>query len=221
MPRTHGRLRILIADDHELVRNGIRALLEADRHFEVVAQACDGKEAVEKAQSAQPDLAIVDITMPTLDGLEATSRIRSVSPATKILILTMHESDQMVKRVLGAGATGYVLKSDLAQQLVRAVKSVAQGKVFLTPAVSRIVLDSFLQTKQSQPTPYPEGYRPSARESEVIRLLAQGKSNKQVATMLGITVRTVETHRARIMMKLGIHSIVDLVHYANTHGITA
>lgn len=213
------KLRILIADDHELVRNGIQALLRADKNFDVVAQVGNGKEAVERAELLQPDLAIVDITMPVLDGLEATSRIRNASPNTRILVLTMHESDQMVRRVLGAGATGYVLKSDLAHQLVRAVRSVAQGKVFLTPAVSQIVLDSFLQAKR-EPQPFArEEYAPSARETEVIRLLAQGSSNKQIALLLGIAVRTVETHRAKIMLKLGLHSIVELVHYADNHGM--
>lgn len=219
MSNCNNKLRILIADDHELVRNGIRALLVANKHFDVVAQVGNGKEAVERAELLQPDLAILDITMPALDGLEATGRIRNACPNTRILVLTMHESDQMVRRVLGAGATGYVLKSDLAHQLVKAVRSVAQGKVFLTPAVSQIVLDSFLQTKKEpQPSDRRE-YTPSRRETEVIRLLAQGSSNKEIASILGIAVRTVETHRAKIMLKLGLHSIVDLVHYAELHGM--
>lgn len=219
MSNCQKKLRILIADDHELVRNGIRALLQADKTFEVVALAANGMEAVESAEALQPDLAIMDITMPTLDGLEATRKIRGVSPNTKILVLTMHESDQMVRRVLGAGATGYVLKSDLSHQLVKAVRSVAQGKTFLTPAVSQIVLDSFLQT-QREPRPFDrKEYSPSSRETEVIRLLAQGNSNKQISSVLGIAVRTVETHRAKIMLKLGLHSIVELVHYAENHGM--
>lgn len=214
------KLRILIADDHQLVRDGIRTVLKANRNFRVVAQAVDGNDAIEKAKAVRPDLAILDITMPVLDGLDATQKILQVSPNTKILVLTMHESDQMVRRVLGAGAAGYVLKSDLAQQLVKAVKCVAQGRTFLSPAVSTIVLNSFLQVKREGALPETKKYTPSSRETEVIRLLAHGKTNKEVSSILGIAVKTVESHRAKIMLKLGIHSLVDLVHYANTQGIT-
>lgn len=220
MPSKSEKLRILIADDHQLVRDGIRTVLKANRNFRVVAQAVDGNDAIEKAKAVRPDLAILDITMPVLDGLDATQKILQVSPNTKILVLTMHESDQMVRRVLGAGAAGYVLKSDLAQQLVKAVKCVAQGGTFLSPAVSTIVLNSFLQVKREGALPETKKYTPSSRETEVIRLLAHGKTNKEVSSILGIAVKTVESHRAKIMLKLGIHSLVDLVHYANTHGIT-
>jgi DNA-binding NarL/FixJ family response regulator len=213
------RLRILVADDHELVRRGIRALLRVRRGWTVVGEAMNGREAVEKANRLKPDVAILDISMPDLDGLQVTRRIREVVPTTEVVILTMHESDQMVRRVLDAGALGYVLKSDLATQLVKAVKEVSAGKQFLTPRISDIVLKGFLKTgNQVGATGYSQA-RPTSREIEVIRLLAEGKANKEIAVRLGITVRTVETHRAKIMLKLGLHSLTELIHYAIRHKI--
>ena len=214
MTRAAKKLRILLADDHELVRRGIRGLLRARRGWKVVGEAVNGREAVEKTSKLKPDVAIIDISMPDLDGLQATRQIREATPNTEVVILSMHESDQMVRRVLEAGALGYVLKSDLATHLVRAVKDVSGGKLFLTPKVSGIVLKGFLKTASQ---PGPAGHlqvRPTPREVEIIRLLAEGNSNKKVAADLGITVRTVETHRAKIMLKLGLHSLAELLHYA-------
>jgi DNA-binding NarL/FixJ family response regulator len=152
--------------------------------------------------------------MPDLDGLQATRKIREESPATKVVVLTMHESDQMVRRVLDAGALGYVLKSDLATHLVKAVKDVSRGKLFLTPKVSDIVLKCFLKTGNQPDAAEQSQARPTPREVEIIRLVAKGKANKEIAAQLGITVRTVETHRAKIMNKLGLHSVAELIHYA-------
>jgi DNA-binding NarL/FixJ family response regulator len=219
MTRGTKKLRILVADDHELVRRGIRGLLRARRGWTVVGEAMNGREAVEKANRLKPDVAIVDISMPDLDGLQATRQIRDTAPTSQVVVLTMHESDQMVRRVLDAGALGYVLKSDLAAHLVKAVKNVSAGKLFLTPRVSDIVLKGFLKTGDQ---PYQAGHsraRPTPREVEIIRLLAEGKANKKIAAELGITVRTVETHRARIMLKLGLHSLTELIHYAIRHEI--
>jgi DNA-binding NarL/FixJ family response regulator len=212
-------LRILVADDHELVRRGIRGLLRARRGWTVVGEAVNGREAVEKANRLKPDVAILDISMPDLDGLQATRRIREAVPTTEVVVLTMHESDQMVRRVLDAGARGYVLKSDLATHLVKAVKDVCAGKMFLTPRVSDIVVRGFLTTgEESDPTEHSQA-RPTPREVEIIRLLAEGKANKEIAAKLGITIRTVETHRAKIMLKLGLHSLAELIHYAIRHKI--
>jgi DNA-binding NarL/FixJ family response regulator len=212
-------LRILVADDHELVRRGIRGLLRARRGWTVVGEAMNGREAVEKANRLKPDVAILDISMPDLDGLQATRRIREAVPTTEVVVLTMHESDQMVRRVLDAGARGYVLKSDLATHLVKAVKDVCAGKMFLTPRVSDIVVRGFLATgEESDPTEHSQA-RPTPREVEIIRLLAEGKANKEIAAKLGITIRTVETHRAKIMLKLGLHSLAELIHYAIRHKI--
>jgi len=219
MTRGTKRLRILVADDHELVRRGIRGLLRARRGWTVVGEAMNGREAVEKTNRLKPDVAILDISMPGLDGLQATRRIRETVPTTEVVVLTMHESDQMVRRVLDAGALGYVLKSDLATQLVKAVKDVSAGKQFLAPRVSDIVLKGFLKTGNQVDTTGHSQVRPTPREVEVIRLLAEGKANKEIAVELGITIRTVETHRAKIMLKLGLHSLTELIHYAIRHKI--
>jgi DNA-binding NarL/FixJ family response regulator len=219
MTRGAKRLRILVADDHELVRRGIRGLLRARRGWTVVGEATNGLEAVDKANRLKPDVAILDISMPDLDGLQATRRIREAVPTTDVVVLTMHDSDQMVRRVLDAGALGYVLKSDLATHLVKAVNSVSGGKLFLTPRVSDIVLKGFLMTgNQSDPTKHSQA-RPTRREVEIMCLLAEGKANKEIAVELGITTRTVETHRAKIMLKLGLHSLAELIHYAIRHKI--
>jgi DNA-binding NarL/FixJ family response regulator len=166
------------------------------------------------ASKLKPDIAIIDLTMPDLDGLQATRQIREESPTTKVVVLTMHESDQMVRRVLDAGALGYVLKSDLAAHLVKAVKDVSMGKLFLTPRVSDIVLKGFLKNGNGRDAMEQSQARPTPREAEIIRLLAEGKANKAIAAELGITVRTVETHRAKIMLKLSLHSVAELIHYA-------
>lgn len=208
------KLRILIADDHGLVRRGARAVLQSRHGWRVVGEAANGREAVEKTIKLKPDVAIVDISMPELDGVEVVRQVREAVPATKILVLTMHESDQMVRRALDAGAHGYLLKSDLTECLAKAVKAIADAKRFLTPRVSEIVLDGFLKTKSDHQQGERRGMRTTPREIEIIRLLAEGKSNKEIAALLGITVRTVETHRAKIMLKLGLHSLAELIHYA-------
>lgn len=206
-------VRIVVADDHELVRRGIRDLLQIQRCWKVVGEAAGGREAVEKVKKLRPDIAILDITMPEMDGLETTRQIREVVPETRVLILTMHESDQMVRRVFEAGAQGYVLKSDMAIQLVQAVKDLASGKVCVTPRVSEIVLEGLLKPQANPAVEHAQG-EPTTREREIIRLLAAGKGNKEIAAELGIAVRTVETHRSRIMMKMGCHSLSELIRFA-------
>jgi DNA-binding NarL/FixJ family response regulator len=213
------KLRILIADDHALVRQGAKVVIQARQGWKVVGEAANGREAVQKAIALKPDVVVVDIGMPELDGVEVARQIREGVPSTKVLVLTMHESDQMVKRALDAGALGYILKSDLTECLARAVKAVSEGKRFLTPKVSEIVLDGFLKTRSQRQQGQRAGARITPRESEIIRLLAEGKANKEIAPRLGITVRTVETHRAKIMLKLGLHSLAELIHYAMRHGI--
>jgi DNA-binding NarL/FixJ family response regulator len=213
------KLRILLADDHALVRRGARGLLNSLQGWRVVGEATNGREAVEKAIKLKPDLAVVDIGMPELDGVDVTRQIREAVPDAKVLVLTMHESDQMVQRALNAGAHGYILKSDLTECLVKAVKAVSEGKRFLTPKVSEIVLEGFLKTKGQHQQGGHAGARTTPRELEIIRLLAQGKFNKEIAVELGIAVRTAETHRAKIMLKLGLHSLAELIHYAIAHGI--
>jgi DNA-binding NarL/FixJ family response regulator len=213
------KLRILLADDHALVRRGARGVLNSLQGWRVVGEATNGREAVEKAIKLKPDLAVVDIGMPELDGVDVTRQIREAVPDAKVLVLTMHESDQMVQRALDAGAHGYILKSDLTECLVKAVKAVSEGKRFLTPKVSEIVLEGFLKTKGHHQQGGHAGARTTPRELEIIRLLAHGKSNKEIAAELGIAVRTVETHRSKIMLKLGLHSLAELIHYALRQGI--
>jgi DNA-binding NarL/FixJ family response regulator len=215
------KLRILIADDHGLVRRGARAVLRSRRGWRVVGEATNGRDAVQKAIELKPDVAILDISMPELDGIDVVRQIREAVPDTKVLVLTMHESDQMVRRALDAGAHGYILKSDLTDSLPKAVRAVADGKRFLTPKVSEIVLEGFLKTRSQHSARGAEGTRTTPRETEIIRLLAEGRSNKEIAAELGITVRTVETHRAKIMLKLGLHSLAELIHYAMRHGMVS
>ena len=210
-------LRILIVDDHGLVRHGARAILDSRHGWRVVGEAANGREAVQKAIELKPDVAVVDIGMPELDGVEVARQIREAVPDTKVLVLTMHESVQMVQRALDAGARGYILKSDLMDCLAKAVKAIAEGKRFLTPRVCEIVLEGFLNTRHQQWKR--AGARITPRESEIVGLLGEGETNKEVAAQLGITVRTVETHRAKIMLKLGLHSLAELIHYALRQGI--
>lgn len=214
-------LRILIADDHGLVRRGARAVLCSQRGWRVVGEATNGREAVQKAIELKPDVAVVDIGMSELDGIEVTRQMREAIPDIKVLVLSMHESDQMVRRALEAGADGYLLKSDLTDCLTKGVKAVAQGKRFLTPKVSEIVLDGFLKTKSRHQQGERAGARTTPREAEIIRLLAEGKTNKEIAALLGIAVRTIETHRSKIMLKLDLHSLAELIHYAMRHKIVS
>jgi len=210
-------LRILVADDHEIVRQGIRALVTAHPGWEVCAEATNGREAVEKTANLKPDIVILDIGMPSLNGLNATRQILQADPQTKVLILTMHESDQVVREVLGAGARGYLLKSDAGRDLNTAIEALQRNKTFFTSKVAEMVLDNFRKGKSK-----PEGTLKdilTAREREVVQLLAEGKSTKEVAVVLGLSVKTAETHRSNIMRKLDIHSVSELVLYAVRNNI--
>jgi DNA-binding NarL/FixJ family response regulator len=180
MSKKSKELRIVIADDHELVRRGVKDLLQDVQGWKVVGEAADGDESVDKVKKLRPDIAILDITMPEKDGLEATRQICEAGSETRVLVLTMHESDQMVHRALEAGARGYVLKTDMAKHLVQAVKDVADGKISLTPKVSEIVLEGFLKVKAETKPPENAHARPTPRETEIIRLLTEGKANKRL-----------------------------------------
>ena len=215
------KLRILVADDHALLRRGAKAALQNQRGWRVVGEATNGIEAVEKAKKLKPDVAVVDISMPELDGVQVTREIREAAPNTKVLVLTMHESDQLVQSALVAGAHGYILKSDLTECLVKAVKDVSRGKRSLTPKVSEIVLEGFLKAKGDHRQTERLDARPTPRELEVIRLLSEGKTSKEIAWKLGIAVRTVDAHKANVMQKLGIHSLAELIHYALRQGISS
>ena len=203
-------LSILIADDHEVVRRGIRALLEARPEWKICGEAANGREAVEKAKKLCPDLVLLDLTMPEAGGLEAIPKIRDACPHTKILVLTMHDSGEMASRVLAAGASGLVMKSDAVRDLVRAVQSVEAGKPFLSPAVTRLIIGHLAKTKE----PGPSAGDLSPRELEVLKLLALGQSNKEVAAALEISAKTVDAHRSSIMRKLNLGTYSDLIQFA-------
>jgi DNA-binding NarL/FixJ family response regulator len=218
------KLRILVADNHGVVRRGAREILHARRGWRVVGEAANDREAVEKAIELKPDVAMVDIGKPELngvDGVEVIRQIREAVPEAKVIVLTSHESGQMVQLALTAGARGYILKSDRSESVVKAVEVVSGGGRFLTPKVSEIVLEGFLRARPRHQQGERAGTRTTPREIEIIRLLAAGKSNKEIAVQLEIGVRTVETHRARIMLKLGLHSLVELIYYSVRHGISA
>jgi DNA-binding NarL/FixJ family response regulator len=211
--------RILVADDHEIVRRGLCALLRAQPDWEVCGEASNGREAVEKALQLQPEVVILDVGMPSLNGLEATRQILKASPQIKILILTLHDSDQVVQEVLNAGARGFLLKSDAARDLVAAVEALRRGKIYFTPKVASMVLDGYLRRDKSGAVEIPTRGRLTPREREIVQLLAEGKSSKEVAVVLGLSVKTAETHRSNIMRKLELHSVSDLVMYAVRNNI--
>jgi DNA-binding NarL/FixJ family response regulator len=207
-------IRMLVADDHEVVRKGLVALLSHRPDWQVCAEAANGREAVKLALRFRPNVAILDLSMPEMNGFEATRQIRREVPETEVLVFSMYENEQFVRDLLSAGARGYVLKSDVATQLLLAVETVARHKPFFTSDVAEKVLAGFLKLGDMSSS---EGSAPGMltyREREIVQLLAESKSNKEVSTILGISVKTVQTHRAKIMRKLGINSIVELVRYA-------
>ena len=209
-------LRLLVADDHDVVRKGVRTLLEEQPGWEVAAEASDGREAVEKAKLVQPDVTILDLSMPELNGLEAAKEILKSVP-TKVLILTMYDSDPLIRQTLEAGARGYLLKSDAGRDLVSAVDALRRNKTFFTPKVAQMVLEGYLgrPTKENDDeNPRKNGLRLTTRQKQILQLLAEGKSSKEVAVTLNISVKTAETHRANIMRRLDCHSVTELVRYA-------
>ncbi len=209
-------LRLLVADDHDVVRKCVRTLLEEQPGWEVAAEAADGREAVEKAKQVQPDVTILDLSMPELNGLEAAREILK-SVQTKVLILTMYDSDPLIRQTLEAGARGYLLKSDAGRDLVSAVDALRRNKTFFTPKVAQMVLEGYLgrPTKENEEdNTRKNGLRLTARQKQILQLLAEGKSSKEVAVALNISVKTAETHRANIMRRLDCHSVTELVRYA-------
>jgi DNA-binding NarL/FixJ family response regulator len=201
-------IRILIADDHEVVRSGLRKILEAQPNWEVVAEAGDGKDAIHKAAETRPDVAVLDYSLPLVNGIEATRQIRARLPKTEVLIFTMHDNETLIQELLKAGARGYLLKSDAKRHLIGAIESLASHKPFFTAKVSEALLDSFLAR------PSREGSTHTNRERGVVQLIAEGHTNKQIANILNISLKSVETHRAAIMRKLNLSSSAALVRYA-------
>jgi DNA-binding NarL/FixJ family response regulator len=210
-------LRILIADDHEVARKGIRSLLESHVGWEVCGEARDGREAVELASQLTPDVLLLDIGMPNLNGLDATRQILTTMPEARILILTIHDSEQVIREVLAAGARGFLLKSDAGRDLVAAVEALQNRRTFFTPKVAQMMLDGYLRPPHEGDGSDNDVLTP--REREVIQLVAEGKSTKEVATALSLSVKTAETHRTNLMRKLGLHSVAALTLYAVRNGI--
>jgi DNA-binding NarL/FixJ family response regulator len=213
-----GKLRILLGDDHTLVRHGVCKILEEQPEWEVVAQASDGRDAVKQTLSLEPDVAILDIGMPLLNGIEAARQIVRRLPRTQVLILSMHSDEAYITQALQAGAKGYLLKDSADSELIKAVTAVASGKSFFSPAVARVMLDDYVRHLADKGIV--DRYQSlSEREREIFQLIAEGHSNKEIAEMLSVSPATVETHRARILQKLDVHNTAELVLYAVRRGV--
>jgi two-component system, NarL family, response regulator NreC len=205
-------LRILLADDHVIVRQGFKLLLE-QAGFTVVGEAADGREAVKMAAESKPDVALIDLAMPMLNGLDTCREISKVSPSTRTILLTMYSEEQYILEALRAGVTGYLLKAKASTDLEQAIREVSRGAVYLSPGISRNVVQAYLHSGEPLTDPL------SPREREVLQLVAEGKTTKEIAAVLGISVKTVESHRTRIMAKLNIHETAGLVRYAIRQGL--
>lgn len=212
------KIRVLLADDHAVLRDGIRALLEDEPDILVVGEAEDGRSAVEQARRLAPDVVIMDIGMPLLNGLEATRQIKRDRSETSVLILTMHENPEYVPQVLAAGGSGYVLKQAAGKELVLAIRAVARGEAQFSPSVARTLADLYLQSLEAEAAhdPYDDL---TPREREVLQLVAEGFSNRKIAEMLNLSVKTVKTHRLHLMQKLDLHDRSELIRYAFQKGI--
>jgi len=210
------KLRLLLGDDHPLVRHGLRKVLEERPEWEVVSEVGEGREAVREAIAHRPDVAILDVAMPLLNGIDAAQQIVRRAPETRILMLSMHADEAYVIRAVQAGATGYMVKDAAGKELLTAIESVAGGRPYFSPAIERLLQDD----RRTPASGFADRYDTlSAREREVFQLIAEAKSNKEVAVLLGISPATVETHRARILQKLDVHSIAEVVRYAARRGI--
>ena len=211
-------IRILLADDHTVVRDGLRALLEKQPDMSVVGEAADGRDSIRLAEEHSPDVVIMDIGMPNLNGIEATRRILAANPRTNVVMLSMHQDESYVLRSLKAGAKGYLLKDSLRSEVIDAIRAVMQGRSFLTRKVSRMLQEDYMQQLESRGLD--DSYDLlTDREREILQMVAEGKSNKEVAALLNISQTTVETHRAHILQKLGLHSVPELILYAVRKGI--
>jgi two-component system, NarL family, response regulator NreC len=211
-------VRILLADDHNVMRTGLRVLLERQPGFKVVAEAANGKEAVEQAEASKPDIVVLDIAMPHLSGIEAAQRISSMIPPIAIIVLSMHSDEGYVLRAFKAGAKGYLLKDSAENDLIEAIKAVSEGKAFFSPEISRILVEDYVREMSKRGAE--DSYELlSAREREILQLLAEGKSNKDIAGLLNLSHYTVETHRRNLQDKLNLHSFPELILYAVRKGI--
>jgi len=211
-------IRIILSDDHSVIRRGLRLVLEQQKDFEVIGETSDGREAVSLAETHKPDIAVLDITMPNLNGIEAARQITGKQLSTSIVMLSMHSDESFVLRALKAGARGYVLKDAPEADLVTAVRMVSNGKSFFSPAVSRLLVEDYVRRLQDKDIE--DSYELlTSREREILQLVAEGKSNKDIANMLNLSLYTVETHRSNILEKLNLHSVPELILYAVRKGV--
>jgi DNA-binding NarL/FixJ family response regulator len=208
------RIRVLVADDHTIVRQGLVGILEAAEDIEVVGQAADGAEAVEKASKAKPDVVVLDVSMPHLSGLEAARRIHESLPGTKVLVLTMHDDGEYVLKMVRAGASGYLLKDSAASELLAGIRALKRGEAYFGPHASRALAEAY---QSDRPLPADPFERLTDREREVFQLVVEGKTNAQIADLLFISPKTVDNHRTRMMEKLGLHGTAELVRFAAKH----
>ncbi|HET6930895.1 MAG TPA: response regulator transcription factor [Candidatus Acidoferrum sp.] len=204
--------RIVLADDHVLVRQGLKSLIERE-HFQVLAEASDGQDAVRLIEAHHPDIAILDISMPILNGIDAARGLSRSAPKTKVILLTQHEEEQYIHEALEAGVKGYVLKNQVANDLIQAIRQVCRGEFYLSPGISRAVMEAYRNKSDRPADPL------TVRERQVLQLIAEGKSTKDTASVLGISVKTAESHRMRLMQKLNIHETASLVRYAVRRGL--
>lgn len=213
------KIRVLLADDHTIVRQGLRALLDSQEDIEVVGEAEDGRQAFEKTKELIPDIVIIDITMPNLNGIEATRQIKKLNPEIKVLVLTVHDNEEYIHQILQAGASGYLLKESAVTDLVSAINAVKKGGIFLSPAISKVVVKDYIRHAEEGTGDFDSLNILTNREREVLQLIAEGHTNREVAHLLKLSVKTVDVHRSHIMEKLNIHDVTGLVKYSIRKGL--
>lgn len=213
------KIRVLLADDHTIVRQGLRALLDSQEDIEVVGEAEDGRQAFEKTKELIPDVVVIDITMPNLNGIEATRQIKKLNPEIKVLVLTVHDNEEYIHQILQAGASGYLLKESAVTDLVSAINAVKKGGIFLSPAISKVVVKDYIKHAEEGTGDFDSLNILTNREREVLQLIAEGHTNREVAHLLKLSVKTVDVHRSHIMEKLNIHDVTGLVKYSIRKGL--
>jgi two-component system response regulator NreC len=209
----------LLVDDHTIVRQGIKALLDTQEGIEVVGEAEDGREAIEKAKQMAPDVIVIDITMPNLNGIEATRQIKKINPEMKVLVLTVHDNEEYIHRILQAGASGYLLKESAVSDLVSAINAVEKGNIFLSPSISKVVVKDYIRHVETESGDFDSLNVLTNREREVLQLIAEGHTNKEIARILKLSIKTIDVHRSHIMDKLNIRDITGLVKYSIRKGL--
>lgn len=214
-----GKIRVLLADDHTIVRQGIKVLLNSQKNIEVVGEAEDGRQAVERAKELVPDMIVIDITMPNLNGIEATRQIKKIDPKIKVLVLTAHDNGDYIHQILQAGASGYLLKESTTTDLISAINTVEKGDVFLSPSISKAVVKDYVKHVDAESGDYNSLNVLTNREREVLQLIAEGHTNKEIAHLLKLSVKTVDVHRSHIMEKLQIHDLAGLIKYSIRKGL--